>query len=233
MKKNNFKILALIFISALSLSSCSSDGSGDSTGTTTGNYLPLAVGNKWNYTDGTTATLDQITGTTNFGGTTYYDSDSNYDPGIDIQAQSWQVKKGASYYQKTGEATYVEGSTTIVMDSYEMKTFRDDLAVGETWTGSASPKVHYSSSSGSGTLTAHVNYTGKITARDVSETLEGVTYNNVIKMQMDVVETVNSQVTNIHGEYWLAKDIGIIRESILSSTDNITRTRNLTSYELH
>lgn len=229
MKNNNFKLLALLFIATLTLSSCSSDDSGDSNGTTTGNYLPLAVGNKWHYTNGTTATLDQIIGTTTFGGTTYYEDD---DSGAEIDIQNWLAKKGASYYQKVAETTYTESSITIVMQSYEMKMFRDDLAVGETWSGKASPKVNYSGAS-SGSFTAHIDYEGVITARDVSETVEGVTYNNVIKMEMNATQTANSQVTTIHGEYWLAKDVGIIMESTTSSTDNITKTRTLTSYELH
>jgi hypothetical protein len=228
--KNSFKILALLFVATFSLSSCSSDDSGDSTGTTTGNYLPLAVGNKWHYTNGTAATLDQIIGTTTFGGTTYYEDD---DSGEEIDIQNWIVKKGASYYQKTGDLTYSEGLATIHMDSYEMKMFRDDLAVGETWKGKASPKVHYTNPSGSGTLTAHLDYQGTITARDASATIESVIYNNVIKMEIDVVEKIDTQTTYIHGEYWFAKDIGIIRESVISTTDNITKTRNLTSYELH
>lgn len=228
--KINFKILTLLFVAAVSLTSCGGDSSGDSTGTTTGNYLPMAVGNKWHYTDGSTATLDQIIATTTFGGTTYYESESSANP---FSNQSWTAKKGASYYQKTGDTTYSEGSTTIVLKSYEMKMFRDDLAVGESWSGKASPKVNYSGPSGSGSLTAHINYEGTITARDASATVEGVNYSNVIKMTFDVVETVNSQVTNIHGEYWMAKDVGIIRESVNSSTDNITKTRTLTSYELH
>lgn len=230
MKKINLRISILLFIAALSITSCSSDDSGDSNGTTTGNYLPLAVGNKWNYTDGTTATLDQITGTSTFGGTTYYESDDSAD---EIGIRSWVAKKGASYYQKVGAASYSEGTVSIEMESYELKMFRDDLAVGETWKGKVSPKVHFTSSSGSGTLTARINYEGEITAKEASVTLEGMTYTNVIKMNFDVVQTVNSQVTNIHGEYWLAKDVGIIRESIISSTDNITKTRVLTSYELH
>lgn len=229
MKKNGFKILILLFLSAFCLCSCSSDDSGDSNGTTTGNYLPLAVGNKWHYTNGTTATLDQIIGTTTFDGTTYYEDD---DSGAEIDIQNWLVKKGASYYEKTGETTYTQGSITIVMQSYEMKMFRDDLAVGEIWSGKASPKVNYSGSS-SGTLTAQISYQGKIMARDVSETVGDVTYNNVIKIEMNLNETVNSQVTTIHAEYWLAKDVGIIMESVTSSTDNITKTRTLTSSELH
>lgn len=230
MKKNNLKILTLLFIATLSLSSCSSDDAGESNGTTTGNYLPLAVGNKWHYTNGTTATLDQIIGTTTFGGTTYYEDD---DSGEEIDIQNWLAKKGASYYNKVGETTYTETSTTIVVQSYEMKMLRDDLAVGESWNGSASPKVTYSGGSGSGSFKAHITYEGTITAKDVSETLGSITYNNIIKVELDAVVNSNGQINTIHSEYWFAKDIGLIYDSATSSVDNITKTRYLTSYELN
>lgn len=228
MKKINY--LFLLIITVLSLSSCSSDDSkAEDNGVTTGNYLPLAVGNKWNYTDGSTASLDQIIGTANFGGTTYYEDD---DSAEEINIQNWLVKKGASYYQKVGTTTQVQGSTTIVIEPYEIKQFRDDLVIGESWNGSASPKVTYSGSS-SGSFNAHITYEGTITARDVSETLANVTYNNIIKAQMDVAVNSNGQINTIHSEYWLAKDIGIIYNSTTSTVDNITKTRYLTSYELH
>lgn len=229
MKKFNLINAAVLFVTVLALSSCSSDGSGDSDGTSTGNYLPLAVGNKWNYTNGSTATLDQIIGTATFGGVTYYEDD---DSAVEIDIQNWVVKKGASYYQKAGTTTQVQGSITIVTAPYEIKQFRDDLAVGEKWHGSASPKVTYSGSS-SGSFNAHINYEGTITARDVSETLGGVTYNNIIKTQMVATVNSNGQINTINSEYWFAKDIGIIYDSTTSTVDNVTKTRYLTSYELH
>ena len=91
MKKNNFKILALLFFSAASFSSCSSDSSGDSNGTTTGNYFPTAISNKWDYTDGTTNSEVNLIGTTSFGGNTYYemtDTDNVFNN------QNWVAKKG-------------------------------------------------------------------------------------------------------------------------------------------
>lgn len=230
MKKNNFKILAILFIAAFSFSSCSSDDSGDSNGITTGNYFPMSVNNKWNYTDNSsTATEAKIIGTTVFGGTTYYEMTDTNDP---LSIQNWMVKKGASYYQKAGTTTENQGSITIVIQPYEVRIFRDDLTVGETWNGKASPKVNYSGSS-TGSFTADITYEGTITAIGASETLGSVTYNNIIKMEMDVVVNANSQITNIHSEYWFAKDIGLIKETETSTVDNITKTRYLTSYELH
>ena len=230
MKKNNFKILALLFISAFSLSSCSSDDSGDSTGTTTGDYFPMAVNNKWDYTDGSTSTEVNLIGTTSIGGTTYYEMTDTQNP---FSNQNWVVKKGASYYGKTGAFTQVESGTSITLQSYELKILKDDLAVGENWSGTANPKVNYSGAAGTGSFNAHITYTGTVTARDVSETIGSVTYNNIIKVELTAVINANGQVNNITGEYWYAKDIGEIYEHETSTADGSDVTRYLTSYELH
>ncbi|MDN3678488.1 hypothetical protein QWY90_14330 [Flavobacterium paronense] len=229
MKKNTFKILILLVLSAFCLSSCSSDDAAESNGTTTGDYFPMAVNNKWQYTNGTDATEMNLIGTTAFGGNTYYEFT---DTSSETNVQAWMNKRGASYYQKSAPYTETQGSLTITIAGFEIKIFQDDLQVGETWTGSAKPKVTYTGSS-SGSTSANISYVGNITARDVSVTLGGITYNNVIKMQMTLTETVNSQTVTISGENWFAKDIGLIYDSTTISTDNITKTRYLTSYTLH
>lgn len=229
MTKNTFKILGLFVITAFS--SCSSDSSGESNGTTTGNYFPMAVNNKWQYTNDTNATEVNLIGTTTFGENTYYEmTDTDADPLIDIH--TYMNKRGASYYQKASSSTQTQGSLIVTIAEFEMKMFQDDLQVGGTWSGSANPKVTYTGSS-SGSTTANIHYVGHIIARDVNVTLGGITYNNVIKMGMTVTETVNSQTVTITGENWFAKDVGLIYDSTTMSTDNITKTRYLTSYTLH
>ena len=231
MKQTNFKVFTLLFIAALFLTSCSSsDDSGESNGTTTGDYLPLAVGNVWNYTDGSNATQSKITGTTTFGNTVYYESE---DTNAQFDIQNWLVKKGAAYYQRTGEYATNQSGTTIVIEGYELKVLRDDIATGESWQGSASPKVTYSGSSGSGSFKAKVSYTGTVTAKGVSETLGGIIYNNIIKVQLHSTTNANGQISTADAEYWFAKDIGSVKEVETSSTDGITRTRYLTSYSLN
>ena len=231
--KKTPKILSLLFLSAFSLFSCSSDDDAkDYDGITTGDYFPMAVGNKWNYSDGTTNTEVNLIGTAVF-----YPEDTYYemtDTGEEFNIQNWITKKGATYYHKTGTTTITQGSTTIVIQPYNMIVFKDDKDVDQGW-GSTGMQllVNYTTPSGSGTLPATLAYECLITEGGVSEMLGGIVYNNITKMEMEAVETVNSQVINIHTEYWFAKDIGLVRESIRSSADNITKTRYLTSYELH
>jgi hypothetical protein len=228
MKKIDFKFLALVFV--LAFSSCSSDDSGDSNGVTTGNYFPMAVNNKWEFTNGSIATEAKIVGTTEFSGITYYEMN---DTSVELDIQNWVTKKGASYYQKVATSTQVQNNTTIVTEGYELKIFRDDLAVGKNWKGSASPKVTYSGSNGSGSFRAKINYEGTITAIGVSETLGSITYNNIIKIVMNTVVNSNGQINTIQSEYWFARDIGLIKELETSTVDNVTKTRYLTSYTLY
>ena len=230
MKKINFIKSTVLIIITLIISSCSSDSS-ESTGVTTGNYWPMAVNNVWNLNaNGVTQQL-KITGTDQFGGTTYY---KFYDEGDDasLNIQSWITKKGATYYQKIGDLTTVQSGVTINMKSYELPMLRDDLAVNETWSGTKSPKTTYSYNGASGSVPVTITYTGRIIEKDAAETINGVPYDNIIKMTLMAETNVNGETSTIDSEYWFAKDIGPIRESI--SVDNATPTiRTLINYTLN
>lgn len=233
MKKNKFKIFSLLFISALSLTSCSSSDSEpvDIIGTTTGDYFPMAVNNKWNYTDGaSTTTYAKLLSTQDFNGITYYNLE---DTSSELNIPVWMTKKGASYYQKSTTASFVQNGSNITMEGYELKILRDDIAVGESWSGKASPKVTYSGSNGSGSYRAKVTYEGSILATGETEIIQGNTYNNIIKVYL--IAYVNSKgiINQITTEYWFAKDVGIVRELETSTVDNQSKIRYLTSYELH
>ncbi|TDP60101.1 hypothetical protein [Flavobacterium dankookense] len=233
MKKAPLIKAAILIIYLLGLSSCSSDDAAivEDNGITTGNYFPLITNNKWWYTNNGEVSLVYVGYTNNFEGIPYYRIN---DDGSDFNIPQWMLKKGASYYQKSGEVLMpLEGGATLEIGEYEIKMFRDDLSVGATWSGSTPLHVIVYNNGAHQKLPASLTYTGTILERDASETLNDVTYTNIIKMQLHAVETVNSQVTNIEAEYWFAKDIGLIRESVTSSTDNVTKTRTLTSHELN
>lgn len=64
-------------------------------------------------------------------------------------------------------------------------------------------------------ITQTTNYTGKILAKNVTETVDGETYTNVIKIninQQTVVEGMSLSISNT--EYWYAKDVGVIKNKI-------------------
>ena len=224
MKKINLIKAALLFVSVLSLSSCSSDDSGQSNGTTTGDYWPMKLNNTWNFDNNGLTEQLKIIGTDEFGGTTYYELDDQGDTsGFDTQY--WIAKKGATYYQKIADINTVQDGVSISIKGYEVPMFKDDLAVNETWSGTVRPRVTYSYNGQNGSLPTRVDYTGTILQRGATETINGVVYSNIIKMSMVIQTNVNGETNTVDTEYWFAKDIGPIRES--QSLDNATPTERL------
>lgn len=231
MKKRTQFISVILLFTSLFLTSCSSDDNGESNGTTTGNYFPMKLNNVWNFNaNGNTEQL-KVIGTEEFGGTTYYElQDEGDDSGLNIQ--NWVTKKGATYYQKIADVSTVQNGITINIKGYQMPMFKDDLAINETWSGTLRPKVTFSYNGNNGSLPTTVTYTGKIIARDVTEVINGVTYQNIIKMTMNAETNVDGEINVVFSEYWFAKDIGPIRE--FETVDGgVTNERSLINYVLN
>ena len=142
MKSTTHFISVISLFVSLFLTSCSGDDSGQSDGTSTGDYFPMKVNNIWNFNaDGNIEQL-KVVGTNEFGGTTYYElQDEGDDFGLNIQ--NWITKKGATYYQKIADVNTVQNGVTVNIKGYQMPMFKDDLAVNETWSGTLRPKVTF------------------------------------------------------------------------------------------
>ena len=231
MKKINLKFTLIFFFFFLSLSSCSNDD-GESVpdyGISTGNYYPLTENNKWWYLDNGEVKLISIGSINYFGDTPYhriFNSNSNL--------ESWMIKRGASYFQKSG-STFMDlgNGNTLFLGEYEIKILKDDVLAGGTWSDNLTLDVRVYGGGNPVSLPATLTYTSTVLERNVTETIEGNTYTNVIKVNMHALESVNSYNTTIESEYWFAKDIGLIKEITTSSSDNITKVSYLTSYELN
>lgn len=231
MKKTN-KILALLFVfAALTLTSCGNkDSDSDSFGTTTGDFLPLAVNNTWNYFDEDQNVFNQvkIIGTTTFSGKTYYEYTDDTDS---VEMQHWYGKKGASYLLKTGETNISESSVSITIQGYEVPILKDDYAVNDSWSGSISPKVTYSAQGQSGNLPFKVNYVGTNYFKG-EVVLNGITYPNVIKTRMNISINANGEMSNTVEEYWFAENIGMI-SFLTANADSSISTKVITNYNLN
>ena len=127
----------------------------------------------------------------------------------------------------------LNNGNTLFIGEYEIKLLKDDVLVGGTWSDNLTLDIKVYGGGTPVSLPATLSYTSTILERNATETIEGNTYTNVIKVHMYALETVNSQNTIIESEYWFAKDIGLIKEITTSSTDNITKVSYLTSYELN
>lgn len=230
MKTFNFKILFLLLITVFSVSSCSSDDSGESYGVSTGDYFPLAVNNSWKYLTVSQSLLNEIkiTGTTQSGGTTYYDYTDDSEGGTPIPHSF--AKNGATYFLKSGDTSVIESGITITIKSYQIPILKDDFAINTSWAGSVSPKVTYSGNGQSGTLPFKVDYTG-VNYFKGAVTLNNITYPNVIKTRINLSINANNQITNASEEYWYAENIGVIKD--IYTANNVTTIQDIDSYVLN
>lgn len=221
-------VMALLFAS-LSLVSCSSDDSGESYGESTGNYWPMAVNNTWTFDNNGSSSDIRIIGNTVFGGTTYYEISDPSESALGVQ--NWVAKKGATYLQKVAETSIVQDGVTINMEGYEVPLFKDDLEANASWSGTVSPKVTYIVNGQSASVNAKIKYTGTIVEKGASVTLNGETYADVIKTRTRIEINIANQLTVANLEYWLAKEVGPIRE--YQSANGQTVERTLTDYVLY
>ena len=227
MKTIRFSTLLFILLSVF-ITSCSSDGTGESFGVTTGNYWPMAVNNQWTYKEnGVVSTPSKITGTDTFGGVTYY----RFQEANVYNLQTWIAKKGATYFIKVGALNYVESGVTIKMDSYEYPVLKDDVPVTSKWSGTLNVNVTATSSGNTAPMTAIIKYAGIITEKDATVVVNGVSYPNVIKLNLKQEVSIQNQTTIVESEYWYAKNVGPIYSKTIS--DNVTTESVLVNYVLN
>lgn len=231
MKKTNKIITALLIFTVALFTSCSNDDDNkESFGTTTGDFLPLAINNNWKYFDADQSLLTEvdIIGTTTFGGKTYYEYTDDSDA---QEVQHWFAKKGATHLLKYGNTTINQSGINITIQGYEVPILKDDFAVNDSWTGTISPKVTYSGNGQSGSLPFKVNYTGTNYFKG-ELLLNGITYPNVIKTRMNISINANGQITNATEEYWYAENVGIINY-ITVNADSSVSEKVIDSYTLN
>jgi hypothetical protein len=226
MKKITLLAFALLF-SSLLITSCSGDDSSsdDSNGVSSGDYWPLALNNQWIYNENGSVTAPvKITGTDNFGGTTYYrvSTENAYN------LQAWAVKKGATYFLRTGELNLTENGITVKMSAYELPVLKDNLAVNEQWSGSVISKVSVTNGSNSSSFDTTIKYLGVILEKDASITVNDKVYASVIKMSLKQEVSFQGQTTITESVYWYAKGVGPVKS--INNINGSTIESTLVSY---
>lgn len=220
-----FKILAVfaVMISAASLVSCSNGtepldpaintNNGGGNGTLSGDYWPAAVNNEWTFSrNGIQQPPMKMIGTDNFAGATYYKF-APQGSGSAASATTWLNKNSGVYTLKTGDVNLNVGGLTGVQTGYSMVLLKD-IAVGQTWTGTYNQTTTYS---GIPPIQQTTNYTGSILEKDITMTVDGETYTNVIKMNMRQETSTSGSVSITNTEYWFAKNVGPIKTITYSS----------------
>lgn len=208
MKKNAFTNLVFIVFAVLALYSCSKDDTNIEKTTSTGDYFPTAINNSWVLNTNESLSTMKITGTDSFDGKEYFKFDQFI--GSEGLLNSWLRKSNGNYYFRIGELTFNYEGLTATQTGYEYIFFKDYLDVNQTWTGTYTQKTTYT---GFPPITTTVNYTGTILEKNTTLTLNEKTYNDVIKFRYNikVIDPKGSEMQSYNFDYWIAKNVGIIK----------------------
>jgi hypothetical protein len=201
------------------------NGSGGG-GTSTGDYYPTAINNTWTLQqNGTNLAPNTIIGTEVISGSTYYKFNPTSTSGITLN--TYVRKSNGSYFMKTGDSSLNFGGLTGTQTGFEFIILKDNISVGSTWNGTYNQTTTYA---GIPAISQTTNYTGTILAKDVTETVFGETFNNVIKLKIDQVTSTSGTTTTVTTEYWFAKNVGPIKA--ISTSAGTTSTSILIDYTL-
>jgi hypothetical protein len=211
-KIKSIALLALLMSSSLFIS-CSNDSDNENTAeASTGDYWPTAVNNQWVLDqDGTESTM-KIISSEKINDDTYFKFNqlTGAASGIEGAASASIKKVKGDYYIKIDEVTYNAEGFTGKITGYEYVFFKDYLEVNKTWTGNYSQETSFNIPNFP-TVKMTVNYTGTILEKGATATIKTVTYKDVIKFKFHQEVKTEGQSSSAETEYWIAKDVGIIK----------------------
>ena len=235
------------------------NGGGDPGGDSTGDYWPLAVNNEWNYKyfiDGAAQddyAMNIVSNVTYQGESVFkFDqylptatgSDGTQFDGIEIDTYS--RKNGGDYYVIVGDlnASYLDGAFELSQTGYSLLILKDYVATGTVWTQNAQTVTTFTSNDPTfpdlPTITNNLVNTIEIVAKGISVSVNGTTYNDVIKVkynQETSTPAAPDQTTSSQFFYYFAKDVGLVKAEGTSSdnADNIVSTtlQELDTYTLN
>lgn len=198
------------------------------TNPSSGDYWPMALNNQWTFANnGTDQSPMKIVGTDQFNGKTYFRYDNFVGQslgGLDFGGTIWTNKTGANYYSRTKVSIPATDLTPAIdVSPLEFIMLKDNLPVGGTWTENIS---QITTIEGLPPVPSTVESTGTIMEKDISITVNGVVYNNVIAVK--IVQNSLDVVTENY--YWFAKDIGLIKSRSYIASESYDETFELTSY---
>jgi len=230
MKKMKFvSALAVLFI-AFSLFSCSTEiepvdpalingengnggggngGGNNGGGTSTGDYWPMTVNNQWTFIkDAMLQSPMKIIGTEQIGGMTYYEYDSFFGTslqGLEAEGGLWTRKENGNYYARQEINIPAQGGQpAISVSPLEIIILKDNIDINQTWTQNLTQTTTIQ---GFPPMDSAIIIEGTILEKDITITINGIVYTNVIKVEL--VQT--TQGITQENYYWFAKDIGPIK----------------------
>lgn len=204
--------VAFIALTIILLTGCKKE----STPPPADNFGPSTTGTNWTYkyTEGTVSTTFKLTVTnrdTIANGKTYRAVASSNG------STTYMGKVANDYYR-------FASFPGIGVNSFEELYLKDNKAVNETWTGSATFKY-------SGTdLTANLNYTLK--GKGESRTVNGTAFDNVTRVRLDI--SLFGTVVG-GGDFYYQQGVGLIENAILVTVPGLqsyTSKQEIVSYEM-
>lgn len=228
MKNYFLKSFVILCSFASVLTSCSDDNDSNPTideGESTGDYLPLAINNQWNYDNGLSILLDSQE---EHDGHTYY-MYSQQEPFSGTEASQGFRKSGASYYMYTADINYETQAYSQYIEGFEFMVLKDDLAVGE----SVTTEVSYLTETtvpdfGTTAITMNAEYTSTIDEKYDTYTINGQEYTDVIKVKVYTYASQSGQATEATTYYYFGKDVGMLMVDFDSA-----QSFSLTDYTLN
>lgn len=202
-------------------------------GTTTGDYWPMAVNNSWSYIPEAINPEPQtmkIIATESINNSTYFKYDTFIgltEEGQGFVGTVWTKKENGNYYvRQEASIPAVPGMPSITISPMEIIILKDFLPVDGTWTQNFTQTTTIE---GFPPIQTAVGITGKILEKDVTVTVNNVSYENVIKAEV-IQNTQGQTITNY---YWFAKNIGLIANFSYAEAQNYAQAFQLVSYNVN
>lgn len=211
----------------------SGGGNSSGGGTTTADYWPTKIGNMWQFSlNGANQNPLEIVGTDVFSNQTYYRFSQQSGSGSSSSGTvtTWINKNNGNYTIKTDDIVVNANGLTGTQSGFEYIILKDNVPNGNTWNGSYTQTTNYS---GFPPIVQTTNFNATIIAKDVTETVNNETYNNIIKVKIEQTSTIQGSPTNVmvETEYWYARNIGPVK--VVNTSNGSTSTQILVNYTLN
>jgi len=197
-----------------------------SNNTTTVDYWPSSLNNTWNYESYNISDPFKIVSTSNISGNTYYNF-TNFFGQFDLLDNTilMQMRKdNGNYFIRYPNSFYTFSNIyTSQVDAREFLFFNHNKNVGETWSSTYTLNETYTLLNPpytSSVVTTNKNVLGTMLGRDMSITINGVTYSDVLYFKIYITSATSNQ--NETEYYWFSKDIGCIKGSFSDSMVSLT-----------
>ena len=210
-------------------------------GPSSGDYWPMAVNNEWVFEiDGDVQEPMEISGTENIEGNTYYTINYNFEEagtgGLTGTTHTNLRKNGGDYLMRVSVDMPDEMGFTVTVTPFEYIIFKDNLEVGGTWSQTVTQVTTMESEDFPMPIPPTVltiEFDGTILEKDVTATVNGVTYEDVIKVKVMQTATLELNPVSIvvDSEIWFAKGVGPIKS--VAVANGTTTVQELDSYQVN